>query len=203
MSDVKKFKEWLLSVIKSRDINSANLFEDLFRLDIDNSVKADLTELINQVELQDINLLGKTPEILAEYFILDESDQLDRSQYLKLRKKIIRIINGSNFFDQLFDSYDEFKTLLKQALEDPELANNTDHLLKSKGKSFGIKFWRFICVVVVVAILPSTILQLFKLTYLIQKSDNDYSLGFATGQLSVNLVIIGLAIWFFVKLKKH
>ncbi|MFH0874191.1 MAG: hypothetical protein V1846_05135 [Candidatus Komeilibacteria bacterium] len=161
-----------------------------------------------------VRFLRGDSSILADILLL--SSPLGENEFSVRRKKLQDLISRDVDLNKYFETKDRFIDALSQKIDLRGFLSGTSTFdlkdiaisnlqkgLRNRRKSFGTKFWRFICIVVAVAILPSTILQFTKLIYQIQTSNNDYSLGFVTGQLTVNLVILGIAIWFFVKLRKH
>lgn len=188
-----------------RDGLDGDTYNQLWKLKFDyGDVVNEMVELINQIELspKEKNKLNRTPEFLLDYYIVKEKGALNSKQKERLRKDIQSVLLKDKALHRFYDSYEEFTLVIENSLINHENGDEYKLVKKSNTRLFSSKFWRFISAVVIIVILPGTILQLMKLIYLIQSSNEDYLLGVTTGSLTVNVVVIGLAIWFFVKLKK-
>lgn len=118
ISNKIEFKSWLEKIIFSHDY-SDKIFHEFFKEKFFNVIIwDDLTELINQVQLQDIKVLEQAPEFLGEYYCVNRAieDSLDDKQYLDLRYKVSQVIYKNKEFNKLYNKYSDFKIKIENVV---------------------------------------------------------------------------------------
>lgn len=114
--NIKEYKKWL-EIILEKGIPKTNIVDDIFSLDIPNEIKTDMVELINQVELQDINILPKTPEFLMEYYVVRVHDNSNVNDFLEKRRLLMDRLYKDFDFRKLYSTYVEFENEVMSKLD--------------------------------------------------------------------------------------